>query len=760
MKRIFFALALIIPIISFSQRQRVAVVLSGGGSKGLAHIGVLKALEDNNIPIDYIAGTSMGAIIGSMYASGYSPREIEQIVVSEDFQNWAWGKIDDKYIDYYKEQAPDGSWFNFRFNYDSVWEYKLPTNLIPPYQVDFGLLYFLASASAAANNDFDSLYIPFRCVASDIAEKQPVIFRKGYLPEAVRASMTYPFYFKPIRVNGKLLYDGGMYNNFPSDIVYNDFMPDVIIGSNVSRNSEPPKETDLMSQIENMLTTNSNYSTVCDVGVMIEPKLEKAGEFDFSKAKTFINAGYSATMLKLDSLHKYVHDTISKAERKEKRAAFTTKKPKLKFSNIGITGINKFQAVYIRRLMLDKKDTLDAEKLKEYYFSLLSDDKIESIYPKAIYDHVKDKYDLTLDIKRNKAFAVQIGGLISSGPINGAYVGLEYKYLGVYAANIKINTYIGQFYNSAQLKTRMDFPTKLPFYFEAAITYNYFDYFKSTLHFFEDKNPSYLFEQDLNFRSDFVFPIGKKSKMSTGFQIATVKDSYYQTNAFSKNDTTDRTFFNFIAPEVKYDRKSLDQKQYATAGSYFMLNARYFYGEEQNTPGSTAEDKEYFEATHDWIFTKALLDKYFPKLKFYTFGLYAEAVYTNKPLFNNYTSSILTAPAFQPTPESRVLFLPNYRANFYAALGIKNIFNIYKKIHFRLEGYIFQPYQKILNGEMHKAMYGKEFNDRYYMATAAFVYQSPICPISLSVSYYPGSDKEISVMFNIGYILFNNKALN
>jgi NTE family protein len=760
LKRIFFALAIIIPLISFSQRQRVAVVLSGGGSKGLAHIGVLKALEDNNIPIDYIAGTSMGAIIGSMYASGYSPKEIEEIVISEDFQNWAWGKIDDKYIDYYKEQAPDGSWFNFRFNYDSVWEYKLPTNLIPPYQVDYGLMYFLASASAASNNNFDSLYIPFRCVASDIAEKRPVVFRNGYLPEAVRASMTYPFYFKPIRVNGKLLYDGGMYNNFPSNIVYDDFMPDVILGSNVSKNSEPPKETELMSLIENMLTTSSNYSTICDVGVMIEPKLEKAGEFDFSKAGDFINAGYSATMLKFDSIKRIVHDTISVTERSLKRKRFTAKKPKLKFSKIGVTGVNKFQAVYIRRLMLDKKDTLDAEKLKEYYFSLLSDDKIESIYPKALYDQQNKKYDLTLDIKRNKAFTVQIGGLISSGPINGAYIGLEYKYMGVYAANLKLNTYIGQFYNSVQLKTRMDFPTKLPFYFEAAFTYNYYDYFKSTIGFFEDKNPSYLFEHDLNFRSDFVFPIGKKSKMSAGFQIASVKDSYYQTNAFSKNDTTDRTFFNFISPEVKYDRKSLDQKQYSTYGSYFMLNARYIYGEEQNTPGSTSENKEYFETNHDWIFAKVQLDKYFRHLGFYTFGIYAEGVYTNKPLFNNYTSSILTAPAFQPTPESKVLFLPNYRANFYAAAGIKNLFNIYKKLHFRLEGYVFQPYQKILDGDGHKAYYGVEFYDRYFLATAALVYHSPICPISLSVSYYPGSDKEISVMFNIGYIMFNNKALN
>jgi NTE family protein len=120
---------------------------------------------------------------------------------------------------------------------------------------------------------------------------------------------------------------------------------------------------------------------------------------------------------------------------------------------------------------------------------------------------------------------------------------------------------------------------------------------------------------------------------------------------------------------------------------------------------------------------------------------------------------LLSAPAFQPTPESKAFFLPNYRANIYGAVGVKNILNIYKKIHFRLEAYLFQPYQEILRKEDLHAGYSKIFQFRSILGYAAFVYNSPICPISISISYYHQRSNPFSIMFNIGYIIFNKRAL-
>ncbi|MCB0786375.1 MAG: patatin-like phospholipase family protein, partial [Flavobacteriales bacterium] len=123
-----------------------------------------------------------------------------------------------------------------------------------------------------SGGDLDSLFVPFRCVASDITAQVPVTFDQGDLAQVVRASMSYPFYFKPIRVNGHLMMDGGLYNNFPSDVMYDAFLPDLIIGSNVGYNAPPPSEDDLLSQLRAMMQERTDYSVKCENGIVIEPQ--------------------------------------------------------------------------------------------------------------------------------------------------------------------------------------------------------------------------------------------------------------------------------------------------------------------------------------------------------------------------------------------------------------------------------------------------------------------------------------------------------
>jgi NTE family protein len=734
-------------------------VLSGGGAKGSAHVGMLKALEEACIPIDYIAGTSMGAIVGGLYAAGYTPDQIEKIIESEEFLSWAKGEIQDKYVYYFKKENNDASWFNFKFNYDTILSYKLPTNIISPYQIDFGFMYFLASAGVAARGNFDSLYIPFRCVAADIAEKKAVSFSSGYLPEAVRASMTYPFYFKPIKIDDRLLFDGGMYNNFPADIALKDFNPDVIIGCNVASNYDTPDEGDILSQIRNMLTTNTNYSIICDNGVLISPVLGKVAEFGFERAKELIDAGYAATREKMPQIRQLVRDSVCYGQRNLKRQKFLDKMPKLKFDSVSIKGVTPSQAVYIRKSIMHRDSTFDIEQLKHEFFKLLADDKIESIYPKVYFNNKTGLFSLNLNVKRDRNFVAQFGGIVSSSNINGAYIGMQYKYLGLMAAKIAVNFHIGRFYSAAQAKVRFDFPSPLPFYLETSIGLNKWDYFKTTIRFFEDQLPSYLLENEINFIAEFGFPVKNKKKFIFGPSIARIRDNYYQTNVFSKTDTADRTTFDLFTTHAQFNQQSLNQKQFPTAGTSFIFDARYVVGNEDNLPGSTSVSKEIYRKTHQWVQIKAQYDKYFKSKSIYRFGIFAEAVVSTKPLFNNYTSSLLSAPAFQPTPESKAFFLPNYRANNYGAVGIKNLLNIYKKIHFRLEAYLFQPYQEILHNENLQANYSKAFQFRSILGYAAIVYNSPICPISISISYYQQRSNPISVMFNIGYIIFNKRAL-
>ena len=250
MLRSLLFLLLILPL--YVSAQRVGVVLSGGGSSGLAHVGVLKALEEAHIPIDYIAGTSMGALVGGMYAMGYSPAQIEVLVKSDEFNGWVFGKPIDRYVYFFREREPDANWVGIKFRIDSVIQTRFPTNIISPVNMDFAFLERTSAISAAAGYNFDSLFVPYRCVAADIYNKAEVIFKEGDIGQAMRASATYPFFFKPIVVDGKLLFDGGLYNNFPADVMYRDFMPDVIIGSTVASEIKPPQEEDILSQINSI----------------------------------------------------------------------------------------------------------------------------------------------------------------------------------------------------------------------------------------------------------------------------------------------------------------------------------------------------------------------------------------------------------------------------------------------------------------------------------------------------------------------------
>ena len=250
-------------------QQKIGLVLSGGGATGLAHIGVLKALEEKGFEISYITGTSAGDLVGALYSSGYSPEEIENYVLHPDFQLITLGKHKTEQRFLIREEEKDANLFNLEFSIKKPLKQSLPTNIISSSYLDFEMFKLLAPASAYAKNDFDSLFIPFRCVSSDITNKQSIVFSKGNLNEVVRSSMTFPFYLNPIKIDGKLLFDGGLYNNFPADVMYSEFIPDYIIGSNVSYNAPPPKDDDLIGQVINMLVFHSDFNLPCKNGIVI-----------------------------------------------------------------------------------------------------------------------------------------------------------------------------------------------------------------------------------------------------------------------------------------------------------------------------------------------------------------------------------------------------------------------------------------------------------------------------------------------------------
>ncbi|MDT8411575.1 MAG: patatin-like phospholipase family protein [Vicingaceae bacterium] len=753
-------LVLLLSITLVVNAQRVGLVFSGGGSSGIAHIGVLKALEENNIPIDFIAGTSMGGLVAGFYAAGYSPKEIEEIFLSDKFKNWANGQLDNKYVYYLRQKKEDPSLFTFKLNLDTIIEVSLPTNLVSPSAINYALMQYLAPASAKSKNNFDSLFIPFRCIASDIISKKPVVLKKGALPTAIRATMAYPFYLSPVTYEKQLLFDGGLYNNFPSNVMYNEFDPDFIIGSNVSSNFLPPNEDDIISQIKAIISNDTEYIIPCEESVLIEPDAADYSTFNFDNNEELIKIGYEATLKKIEYIKDKVSRRIDTTFIAEKRKNYIESLPKLIFDNVEVQGLKTFQNTYIKNSIRLKKDTLNAEDLKSEYIKVSSDDKIKSLYPEAIFNNETNKFNLLLNAKKEKNLFVSFGGVFSSRPINTGYLGLQYNVLRKKAYSFIANTYFGKLHNSVSVGFRIDFPKPLPFYWVTTFNNDRWDYFKSNSTFFEDTRPSFLRSSDLYAKTELGIPVAYKGKLVIGATTGELDNEYYQTRQFLSTDTTDETIFRNNVGFIKYQRNSLDKKQYATSGSFFTIGAKYIKGKEKTTPGSTSIIKDIAKENHEWFIIKATYDKYFLRKGIFRFGIFGEGVYSNQSFFENYTASILTATAFSPLSESRTLFQERLRTHSYAAGGIKNIITFTNNFHFRLEGYVFQPYQRIFQNELNKASYGLKWATREYIAAASLVYHTPIGPIAVNVNYYDRQEDHWSFLVHFGYLIFPKKSLH
>lgn len=734
-------------------------MFSGGGASGVSHIGVLKALEQYNIPIDYITGTSMGALVGGLYAAGYSPEEIEELFLSKQFREWAEGRVNEKYEYYLREKDDDPSLITFKIDIDTLLETTLPTNLISPTAVDYGLMKYLASSTAKANSNFDSLFVPFRCVASDIISKKPVVLKNGQLSKAVRASMSYPFYLSPVTHEDKLLFDGGLYNNFPSDVLYDEFSPDYIIGSNVSSNFEPPDADNLVSQVKAIIADNTDYNIPCDHSILIEPEASDFALFDFDKNAELIEIGYQATLKKIPDLMKDIERRTSKEDLIESRKKYRKSLPPLVFEDVKISGLTENQSKYVRNSMRIKHDTVTVDKFESEYIKVTSDDKIKSLYPTASYNPETERFTLNLQAKKEKDLFVSFGGVFSSRPINEAYIGLQYNILGKTAFSLLANTYFGKLHNSVSGGFRIDFPFKVPFYWKITYTIDGWDYFKSNTSFFEDTKPSFLVQEDNYFRSEIAFPVSYKGKFIVDGTAGELVNKYYQTKQFLSIDTTDKTKFRNYSIGARFERNSLNMKQYASKGSFLSIGGKFIRGEEHTVPGSTSVIKDEFDTIIDWFQFKVTYDKYFNKAGKVRFGIFGEGVYSNQPFFNNYTASMLSSPAFHPISESKTLFQENLRAHSYFAVGVKNVNQIFKNFQLRFEGYLFQPYQRILQDNQKKAYYGEEWFEQQFIFSTVAVYNTPIGPLAINLNFYDRFDEPWSLLFHFGYLIYNKKSL-
>jgi NTE family protein len=743
------------------QAQSVGLVLSGGGAKGLVHIGVIKALEENGIPIDYIAGTSMGAIVGALYSIGYTPEQMFDLVQSPEFMNWATGEIEDKYIYYFKKPEPDASWLELKFSGDEGGKLKLPLGLVPTSQIDLAFVEIMSGADALYKYNFDSLLVPFRCVASDITNSRAVVFKSGSLPQAVRASMTFPFYFEAIKIDSNLYVDGGLYNNFPVDVMIEEFNPDIIIGVVAANNYEKPFDDDLLLQVERMMKQKYDYSVPAENGILLKPFIGDVGVMDFDKAPELLKSGYREANSRMDEIKLRIRRRVSKEKIQRDRDIFREQIPSIIFDKIYIEGGNKNIQEYVRNSIRQNDMLVSFEQLKEVYFKLIADEHIASLYPRAVYNPETHYFDLYLKVKPTPKFKAEVGGKVSTNTTNQVFGSVHYSLLRKRAWTLLANIYTGRFYNSGFIKGRVDFPFTKPFYIDVLACYNRFDYFRSSPDlFFEDARPSYFIRNESYTQINSGIPVQTNSRFSMGIMVAHMNDRYYQTDIFKKSDEADKTDFDFTSVNFTYEFNTLNKKQYAYEGRYLLFQLKQIDGTEKFTPGTIAPVTSTTTMTHDWIRFKTVFDKYYDLGKDITLGVYAEGVFSTQGLFQNYFTTIIFSSAFNPTPNSYTIFMRNYYAQNYLAVGFKPILRISDNLHARLEAYYFQPFQRIKKVQGYLPDYYKPFDHRSLMAIMAMVYYTPFGPATLSINYFDKEIENFYFQFSFGYTIFNRRALD
>ncbi|MBS1651137.1 MAG: patatin-like phospholipase family protein [Bacteroidetes bacterium] len=759
---IFISFCVFLAKLHAQQSQKIGLVLSGGGASGLVHIGVMKALEENNIPINYITGASIGALIGAYYASGYSPDEIEQIVKTEFFKGVTKGDLPSKYDFLIKKRNDYASWITFKINPSDPYIKNIPTNIINSIPIDYYLMETFSAPVIAAKGNFDSLFIPYRCIASDIENKKTVVFKNGSLSSVIRASLSYPFYLRPIKIDGKLLFDGGLYDNFPADVMQKEFNPDFIIGSNVSETNKAPDEDNVYQQIRSMLMSKTVFDTLDEKGVLIEPWSD-VSTFNFENAKRLIDSGYTATLRAIPLIRKKINNMSNTQNINEKRLQYRKliSENNIIISSIETKGLNNKQQKFVEQSLIFNKKPFTMQQLKKRYFKLVSDEKIKSLFP-VVTKNSAGAYNLELFGKKEKPLYIDLGAIISNRPISEAFLGIQYNHLGKIGFSAYANGYFGKLNSSTHARFRLDFPGRLPFYIEPSYTYSRWDYYNSSVLFYDFLKPAYLIQEDQFAELKVGVPVGNISQFNIAGGYSQWGNFYYQTNNFSKLDTTDKTYFNYLYTQASYNINTLNRKMYADEGTLVNIRGRFLQGDESFIPGNTGINKVKFldYKQKPWVQVKVTVDKYLKPAKAFKFGIFAEGVYSTMGFFSNYQATILSAPAFNPTPESQTFFIDAYRAHNYLASGLKTITTPIKNFDIRLEAYVFQPVNSILKDANGNAYYSQPFLYRYFSGMAALVYNSPVGPFCVSFNYYDKNTNPFSVFFHFGYIIFNRKSID
>ena len=746
-------------------RPSVGLVLSGGGAKGIGHIGFIQALEDNDIPIDYITGTSMGAIVGGLYASGFSPAEMLELIASKGFAYWSTGKIDPAYTYYYSSTHDTPSFVTLNLGKDSTQITSvLPISLINPIPMNYAFIEIFSPYTIQCGADFNKLFVPLRTVTSDVYAKHKVVLGRGPLGDAVRMSMSFPMIFEPILLNGVPMYDGGIYDNYPVDVMMDEFKPDAVIGVNVGSGKSAPDTRNMMDQLEEMIMQPNDYPFPDNKGVNVRINLDEFGLLAFDKYQEIYDIGYRRGLEVMDSIKAKVKVRKPKATLDAERSRFKAATPEVRIDKVNVSGGTKVENSYLKSFFDHRDGPMNLVEGRDAYYQAISSGKLQNFVPTPMYNERDSMIDLDFRAIVRDPFTVGVGGYISSSTNSMLFFNAGYNTLNYNSIKTNLNAWLGQSYMAAEGDFSLQFNTRRPSAFHVKLVTFRQKYYETEKLFYQIHEPDFIRKSESFVRAFYSTAPTLRSVLTAGASYGRLTDSYHVDMVEGQsNPDNEKGIFDLGQVFATWEKNTLDNGYNPTSGIDLRVNVTGIMGRYHYRPGGDGErDKS---SNVSWVQTHVKVADYLNVNKYFSLGLTGQALLSTRKLLQSYDASIVVAEAFHPTPSSYNHFNAKLHANSFITAGLEPIWKISGSFQMRGSFNCFLPIRKIqyvypdetndgpqrsLVATEAAAKYGKWLSNPEFFGEIQAVFALPFGSVSAYGNYTSAHDNNWNFGISIG----------
>jgi NTE family protein len=617
-----------------------------------------------------------------------------------------------------------------------------------------------SSYTAQCGGNFDKLFVPYRCVASDVEAGHKVVHKSGDLGDAIRTSMSFPIVFQPIKIDGKLLYDGGIFDNFPVDVMTTDFAPDIIIGVVVSSGQGDKPQTSLMDQIDNLVTRRQDYNVPADKGIKMRILLPQYGLLDFPKAEAIAKIGYDNAMGMIDSIKTRVTSRVSKVARATARGSFKSKTPYLRFDSLEVTGGNAKQNKYVEYLFAPAHaDTFGIAHVRQSYFRAISPGRLRDLSPHATYNDSTDMFKLSLKATPKDNFNLSMGGYITSSTNSFLYASAAYKTMSFSSASADLHGWVGQSYMAGMLRAAVNLRTRVPSAVSFLGVLSRSRFYENDHLFYEDKVPSFIIGHEYFMRMNYELAARDRGKFTLSLGFGHLQDSFYRSSSMATTKVgRDNSSYNLGQFRAAYNSSTLDDISYPTSGYFYEFVTMGNMGRYHFSSADMLLDDD--ANSPKWAQIEARTRNYFDVSKHFSFGIEGDVLASTRKLQSNYSAAIVDAPAYYPTPMSYNTFNPAFRANSFIGVGAVPIYKYNSSLSARMCLHAFLPMRSIIETENSGARNSNWFAKPKYFGELDVCYSLPFnATLSAYLNYASTASRSWNFGISLGVFILAPKYL-